>query len=127
MNYLIGENFVGENFSSPGKYFVTFPRRKFFPVLFESNYFLTSIIATGTSLVSFLMGSSNVTFSSSFSLISLSSFSFEFLYLMFRNQFLPHLHHLQLNPLRNERIKMFYGKLVYGENLSSLKINHRGK
>ena len=63
LQYLIVENFVGENYSSPEKYFVTFLRRKFSPVSFESNHFLTffiafniinkSIVTTVTSLVSF--------------------------------------------------------------------------
>lgn len=40
VQYLIGENFVGKNFrhgnySSHAKYFVTFPRTKFSPVIFE--------------------------------------------------------------------------------------------
>ena len=31
--YLIGQNFVEQNYSSPGKYFVTFQRRKFSPAI----------------------------------------------------------------------------------------------
>ena len=78
----MGENIVGDDCTSPREYFAIFPRRKFSPVIFESNHFLTffvafniiiqSIVTTGTSLVSLVIGSSNVTVSSSFSLISLS-------------------------------------------------------
>ena len=76
---------------------------------------------------------------------------------MFRNRFLPHVHDLQVNPLRNStnssivsvtqsellNLKPFYfycferilfsvkpfveGKFVYGENLSSGKLAHWGK
>ena len=35
----LGKIFFGENYSSPAKYFATFPRRKFSPVIFESNHF----------------------------------------------------------------------------------------
>ena len=67
-----GKIFVGENYSSPGKYFVTFSPRKFSPVVFESNHFLTffnasniinqSVITTDTFLVLLVIESSNVSF-----------------------------------------------------------------
>ena len=57
--YIIGENFVGENYWSPGKYFVYFPRQKYSPVILQGNHFLIFFItfnitdqwkiATGTS------------------------------------------------------------------------------
>ena len=40
-----GKIFVEENYSSPGKYFVTFPGPKFSPIIFDSNHFLTFFIA----------------------------------------------------------------------------------
>ena len=67
-----GKIFVGEKYSSLGKYFVTFSPRKFSPVVFESNHFLTffnasniinqSVITTDTFLVLLVIGSSNVSF-----------------------------------------------------------------
>ena len=67
-----GKIFVRENYSSPGKYFVTFSPRKFSPVVFESNHFLTfcnasniinqSVITTDTFLVLLVIESSNVSF-----------------------------------------------------------------
>ena len=73
--------FIGEKYSSLGKYFVTFPRRKFSPVIFESNFFINificqSIITIGSSLFSVEIGSSNETVSPSFSLFLLSVSSF---------------------------------------------------
>ena len=68
----VRENFRRRNYSSPGKYFVTFSPRKFSPVVFESNHFLTffnasniinqSVITTDTFLVLLVIGSSNVSF-----------------------------------------------------------------
>ena len=36
--------FVEKSYSSPGNYFVTFPRQKFSPTIFESNHFLTVLL-----------------------------------------------------------------------------------
>ena len=75
---ILGKNFLREdfhrgNYSSPGNYFVTFHWGKFSPFIFESNHFLIfsiafniinqSIITTGTSVVSLVMGLPNVTVS----------------------------------------------------------------
>ena len=46
-NYLIGENFVRENYSSPEKYFVTFPRRKFSELYLRVTIFLTFLFKVG--------------------------------------------------------------------------------
>ena len=91
-----------------------FPLRKFiFSVIFESNHFLTFFIAfniinqlmitTGTSLVLLVIESSNVRVCSSFLLISLSSFSFEFSMSNVSKSILPHLYYLQLNRLQNQK------------------------
>ena len=121
--YLIRENFVREKYSSLGKYFITFPRRKFSPVIFKSNFFINificqSIITIGESLFSIEIGSSSEIVSPSFSLFRFSVSSFRSFHLnhshlnlpprqFCRNRFLPHRRYLQLNPLRNRMNRNF--------------------
>ena len=111
-----GKIFVEEKYSSLWKYFVIFPRRKFSPIIFKSNFFINifickSIITIGNSLFLVEIGSSLRQF------LHLSHYScFQFhhsdhfhlnhsrlnhshlnltLCQLCRNQFLPHRRYLQ--------------------------------
>ena len=92
-----GKFCVVENYSSLEKYFVTFPRRKFSPVLFDSSHILTFYCFKHHE--------------------SINNYKFKF----------KTVHFYCFERMLFSVKSFVEGKLVHGENLSMVKINRRGK